>query len=191
MTTITPSRNFIQQEETGFEAPVSEGTLTRIGAASNYLMDRTFFKEDFVYGGFFHPNSYDAGYTGIRYIKNESRVLDYYISVGHTGIGISGVTGNTFNIAVYSSEGVFVNNLFGSGDGSLSVSVDSRDNVIIGMKNLEKSPTLISVNSGQSLDTSGTLNIPVIPSGSMLVPFIEDSGVGAYNLFFSMRLGEL
>jgi hypothetical protein len=40
MANITPEANYIQIEETRFRAPVSEATLTRMGASINFLLDK-------------------------------------------------------------------------------------------------------------------------------------------------------
>jgi hypothetical protein len=40
MANITPEPNYIQIEETRFRAPVSEATLTRMGASINFLLDK-------------------------------------------------------------------------------------------------------------------------------------------------------
>lgn len=40
MANITPEPNYIQIEETRFRAPISEATLTRMGASINFLLDK-------------------------------------------------------------------------------------------------------------------------------------------------------
>lgn len=188
MTEIVGSRNFIQQEEVAFSSGVSEGTLTRMGAANNYLMRRTFYKEDFAFNGYFNANTFDNGVSGIRFVEKESQIISYYMSI-RSG-GSSG--NNAFNIGVYDESGSFITNLFGSGSNRILISADSQSNVIVGKKNLDTTPENIEVNTGSTTTVQyGTLNISTIPAGYMLIPFVDSNGTNARNLFFSMRLGEL
>jgi hypothetical protein len=56
MAAITEQRNIIQQEETKFQAAVSEGTMSRMGASVNFInvrqMDQHNFNINGNYGGF-------------------------------------------------------------------------------------------------------------------------------------------
>lgn len=56
MSDITPRRVLIQQEETKYRAAVSEGTLSRVGAATNHIMMKQYDSR-----GFFLNGRYDIG----------------------------------------------------------------------------------------------------------------------------------
>lgn len=187
MTAITAARNFIQVEEVDFESGVSEGTFSRMGAAVNYLMERTFYKEAFTYDGYFNPISIVQGLGGIRYVERDCNILSYYMSIKNTGSAGE----NSFNVGIYNPDGAFVTNLFGATTGRLLVSGDNVDDVIVGKQDLETTPANIDINTtGITTVQYGTLNVTQLTAGQFLMPFIENNGDNAINLHFAMRLGE-
>lgn len=71
MADITPRRNQIQQEETRFQAAVSESTMSRVGAGINFINTAQMTQHDFNLNGRFNiivaPYQFGDGYITYPY----------------------------------------------------------------------------------------------------------------------------
>lgn len=162
----------------------SESVNSKVGGSMNYLLDSLFFQEGFAFNGYFNANDFDDGVSGIRRISNDSDISEYYMSIRDTGSSGN----NIFNVAVYDSAGSFVSNLFGAGANRLLVSGSAGTSVVVG-RDVENATTF-STNAGAHTVQFGTLSLTTLLAGYILVPFVEDNGVSARNLYFNLKLKE-
>lgn len=181
--TVTPVKQTFLEGDVAYKRAVSEAMLRKFASSNNYIIERLFIQEQFAINGFFNVNSFDDGVSGIRYVETASDIVQYYMSIRSTG----SVGSNAFNVAMYNSSGTFVGNLFTT---AISMSGSNGTNVLAGKKNIQSSPTNFDINKGVHTIVYGTLSLTTIPAGYMLVPFIVDSAVSAYNLFFNLKLQE-
>lgn len=185
---IIPSRRLIRIGDTESNRPNSESVNQKLGGGLNFILERLFIDEDFTIGGFFNPNSFDDGSSGIRYIEKDAEVSLYTLALRSSGT--SGI--NAFNVAVYDNTGAFINNIFGSGANALQISGNSGTNVVVGRKDIDQiTPSNILINTAGHTVQVGALNLSTIPAGSILVPFVVSNGNAAFNLHFKLRLKEI
>ena len=189
---ITAANRKIRIGDVESNRPNSASVNEKIGGSVNFIIDRLFYDLKFNIGGYFNPNAYDNGSSGIEIIESDCIIDRYYMAIRFTGS--SGT--NSFNVAVYDSAGAFVNNLFGSGGNALSVTGSNGTNVIVGKTNIESgSPSNILVNTAGHTVFSGALNLGTVATpllaGYVLVPFIVSNGANALNMNFSVRCKEI
>lgn len=170
--------------------PVSENLNNKIAGNIQYILERLSIKESFIYPGYFNNETpIDNGAGGIIRLDNSCKVKSYNLAIRSTGS--SGTT--QFNLAVYDSLGVFVNNLFSTAP---SISGNNGVNVVIGREGLTTlSPSAFATNTGGHTIDQGTLSLGItsaeLLAGYILVPFIVSNAEWAYNLTFNLRLEEL
>ena len=168
--------------------PNSESINQKLAGGLNFVLERLYLDMKFNNPGFFNANTYDNGYAGIDVIENDCDIARYTLAI--RAAGSSGTS--SFNVAVYDSAGAFVNNLFGSGANALSVSGNSGTNVVIGKNGVNTgSPSNISTNTAGHTVFLGALNLTTLLAGYVLVPYIVDNAVDAYNMNFNLRCKEL
>lgn len=184
---VTPSKRLIYIGDVESNRPNSESINQKLAGGLNFALERLFFDENFVIGGYFNPNDFDDGSAGIRYIENNCEVSAYQLALHK-----SGVTGTSaFNIAVYDQTGAFVNNLFGTGGNALSISSGGGTNVVVGKKGVDTvTPSNVLINTGGHTIFTGNLNLTTLLAGYMLVPFVVSNASKALNLNFKLRLKE-
>lgn len=188
MALITEANRPIQVEDVEENRPNSTAVNRKIGGSLNFVLGRLFLDMKFNLPGFFNPNSFDDGASGIEVIEKACKISRYVMSIRSTGT--SGT--NSFNVAVYDNTGAFVGNLFGSGGNALSVTGSNGTNVIVGKNGVDTlTPTNILINTSGHTAFTGTLNITQLEAGYVLVPYIVSNGVKALNLNFSLRCKEV
>lgn len=181
---VVASREIFLEGDVAYTRAVSEALLKKFAAASNYIMDRIYIQEQFAFNGYFTPNTYDDGVSGIRYVERISDVSSCYLSIRDTGS--SGT--NAFNIALFNSTGSSIGNLFST---PISISGSNGTNLVAGRQDIQDTNTTFAVNQGVHTINFGTLAITQIPADTMMVPFIVSNGASARNLFFNLRLEEV
>lgn len=88
MTAINPSRVIIQQEETAFRAAVSESTLSRVGATTNFInMYQANMREFMINGPYGVIATPNLGVDGIVKFPYDWELVDCYI---YSGASVSG-----------------------------------------------------------------------------------------------------
>jgi len=184
---VVPSRRLIYIGDVESNRPNSESVNQKIAGGLNFVLERLFFDEDFTYQGFFNPNVFDDGMAGIRYIERDCDIAMYSLGLRRAGSGGT----SSFNVAVYNDQGVFVNNIFGSGSNALSISGANGTNIVIGKKDVDTpSPSNILINTAGHTVYTGNVNLTTIPAGSILVPYIVSNATNAHNLHCKIRLKE-
>lgn len=189
---VTPANRPIFIGDVESNRPNSESVNQKLAGGLNFALERLYVDMKFNSPGFFNANDYDNGYAGIEVIENDCIISRYILSTYKTGS--SGT--NSFNIAVYDNTGAFVNNLFGSGGNALSVSGSNGTTVVIGKNKVDTAtPQNVTVNTAGHTTFLGGLNLgteanPLL-AGYVLVPYIIDNGLDAYNMNFSLRCKEL
>ena len=181
---VTPSREIFLEGDIAYTRAVSESLLQKFAAASNYIMDRIYIQEQFAFNGYFEPNSFDDGVSGIRYVERISNISSYYMSIRDTGSG----TANSFNIALFNNSGGSIGNLFST---PISISGSNGTNLVAGKRDIQDTPVDFQVNQGVHTIDFGTLALTQLPAGTVMVPFIAGNASGARNLFFNLRLEEV
>ena len=85
MTDITGARNLIQEEETRFRAPNSESMYTRVGAATNFIMDFQYDSHPWHLNGPYSLFGNATGPDGVMPIMFDMTVVGYLLYNGETG----------------------------------------------------------------------------------------------------------
>lgn len=183
---VVSARQKLRQGDVAQNRANSEAVQSKISGNINYILDRAFYREAWAYNGYFESNGFDDGVGGIRYIKNDSDISDYYLSIRDSG----SAGNNIFNVKVYDQNGAFVNNLFGSAGNRILVSGSNGTDVVIGKKDIDGTPVNFAINDSGHTIQYGTLNLTTLLAGYVLVPFIESNGTSARNLYFDLRLKE-
>jgi len=182
---VTAAKQIFFQGDISYKRATSESIMTKLASALNYTQERIYIQDKIVFGGFFNPNSFDNGSGGVIRVRRDSAINEYYMYIRSTGS--SGTS--SLNCAVYTSSGTLVGDLFSSG--SLSISGNSGTNVIVGKQDVNGTEAFIDFNTGGHTVDNGSLNITTLLEGYVLVPYIEDNAVSAYNMTFNLKLQEL
>jgi hypothetical protein len=92
VTDISPERILIQQEETKFRAAVSESTLSRVGATSNFInLYQANMREFMLNGKYGSQPTPNLGVDGIVKFPFDWELVDVYIYSGESTSG-TGIT---------------------------------------------------------------------------------------------------
>lgn len=187
---VTPARRDIYVGDIKENRPNSENVNDKLAGNINFLLERLVLIEKFVFNGFYNnETAYDVGVGGISRLENQAVISSYNMAIRYTGVSST----TQFNVAVYNSNGGFINNLFST---PIEISANGGNNVVIGKDGVDtNTPTNFQINnSGHSIDHGtlavGTTTVP-LEAGCFLVPFIVNNGNKAYNLAFSMKLKEI
>lgn len=175
MAIITPSPNFIREEEVRYKAAISEATFTRIGASVNYILNRIKDKIEIDLTGYYFISDVSTkGYGGLRYFQKDTQIISYYLSNAQAGQAGS----LSINFDVYDETGSLLGNLFSTAP---SISYLAGNNSIIG-RDVENST---DINAGPN-KVVGVLNYTNFPAGYSIrskVTSIQDKG---YNGYFEL-----
>ena len=88
MADITEERINVQQEETATQAAVSEATMSRVGAAINFVNKRHFYNHDFNLNGKYNIVAPQNGHDGFLTYPFPFEILDVVLKTGdNTGGG--------------------------------------------------------------------------------------------------------
>ncbi len=174
--------NKFRNGEVANNRPNSEALQTKVASNINFLIDKTFYDEQFAINGFFNANSFDNGVGGASRILFDSEIMSYQLYTRFNGSSGS----NILNAEVRDEDGLLIGNLFGSGGDSLLLPGNNRTNVIIGKDVV--SGTNFANNIGTASPQYGDLNFTTLLSGWMIIPFVESNGNGAYNASLKLRM---
>lgn len=172
----------IRNGEIANNRPVSEAVQSKIAGNINYLIDKSFYDEDFVVNGFFNANNFDNGVGGGSRIMFDSEIISYQFYMRYNGASGN----NGINAEIRDQDGLLVGNLFGGGLDSLQMPANNRTDVIIG-KDLILAQNF-SNNIGTAIPQYGDLNFTTLLAGWMIIPFIENNGVNARNAKLKIRM---
>ncbi len=179
---VISSRQRIREGDVAANRPNSEAINQRIAGAINSLIDTSFLNYNIRHDGHIQPTPFFES-APIR-ITGRSTVVYYDMS-----LGFSGNSGETsFNFKVYDDTGAFINNLFGSGIDRVMIDGSNLERVVIG-RDLDNS---IAFNNGLTVGNfqHGNLNLNILESGWIIVPFVEGNSIGARSLGFNLRIRE-
>ena len=108
MTDITEQRINLQSEETDYRSAVSEGTMTRMGAAVNFVNKRQYDTHAFHLNGLYRKGVSVVGSDGIFPVLFDMEILG--ITMWNRVNGTSGAT--TLDVQWLSSPGVIAGSIF-------------------------------------------------------------------------------
>ena len=179
---VTSAIQKLRNGDVANNRPNSEALQSKIGGNINYLIDKSFYDEEFVVNGFFNANSFDNGVGGISRIMFDSEIISYQF-----GIRFNGASGNNIiNAEIRDEDGLLIGNLFGAGGDRLLIVGNNKTNILLG-RDVENA-AIFSNNIGVGSHQYGVLNFTTLLSGWMLIPFIEANGPEAINAKLKLRL---
>lgn len=118
MTAVTDSRNIIQAEEVNFNASISEATLTRMAATSNFISNRQYDTLKFDLNGNYNKASGQTGLEGLYVLLFDIEIVG--VSLGNAVPGSGGTT--TFDIHLIDGGGTDQGSIFSTKPSITSVS---------------------------------------------------------------------
>lgn len=179
MAIITPSPNFIREEEVRYKAAISEATFTKIGASVNYILSRVEKTVGVDLTGYYYLSTITQnGYNGLRYFKNAVNINSYYLSNVITGSAGS----ISINFDVFDETGFLLGNLFSVAP---SISYLAGNNALIGRNVVES----VDINPGPN-KIVGTLNYTTLPAGYSIKAKISSIQTNGANAFFELAYTE-
>ena len=174
MTAITDALNTIQQEEVDFNSSVSEATLTRMGAVSNLIANRSNKAFDFKFLGPFR--GLNGGEDGARGLIWDAEIVGIsgYIrltgSSGTTTIDIHSITGSTDNGTILNAK--------------LAITSAATDGIAFYTNYLDASS---SGGTGITLPTFTAAANRLLNAGDALRVDVDGNATGAYDLSINIH----
>lgn len=179
MAIITPSPNFIREEEVRYKAAISEATFTRIGASINYIILRSEKSIEVDLSGYYYLSSITQnGFGGMKYFKRESSITSYYLSNVITGSAGS----LAINFDVFDETGLLLGDLFSVPP---SISFAAGNNALIG-RDVDESQ---DINPGPN-KVVGTLNFLTLPAGYSIKAKLTSVQTNGANAYFELNFRE-
>lgn len=108
MAIIPDGRDLVYEEEVARNAGVTEATLKKLGAISNFLNRKFLERDDFKANGSYRVGVGSVGLDGILVFPENSEIVK--VSLSNQRKGISGVT--EFDITWFSAPGVSEGSIF-------------------------------------------------------------------------------
>ena len=175
---MAPERQSWFVGDVNYRTALSEALLRKVGSSINFINDRIIDRYAFNMGGYFRPTSVAQHTFPSIYIKNETVISYYTMSVGNSGSGT-----NSINFRVINASGTDLGNLFTTVP---SIAQASIVNPLVGydVKNSTeiRKVTTASYNNGVINPAYTTL-----PAGYELKMYVSGNGTNALNI--SVNLG--